>query len=64
MTKKLLGPQLGIGAVFVAICVLIGADAFVPGFAAQVSSLREWQDLAGAGVALRRQLRPVADQPG
>lgn len=52
MKREHLGPALGMGIVFVSICLLIGADAFVPGFAARVSSIHKWQDLAGAAIAL------------
>lgn len=52
MKREHLGPALGMGLVFVSICLLIGADAFVPGFAARVSSIHKWQDLAGAAIAL------------
>lgn len=52
MKKEHSGPALGIGLVFVSICLLIGADAFVPGFAARVASIHKWQDLAGAAIAL------------
>ena len=52
MTRDHRGPALALGLVFIAICLLIGADALVPGFADRVSSLHRWQDLAGAAIAL------------
>lgn len=46
------GPALALALVFVAICLVIGADTFVPGFDKNVAALKEWQDLAGAAIAL------------